>query len=159
MLPCKDTILTTRDAALPQAICCQKQKTASWAGAVAVTRRGVLFLVQPVVDHFRCHYGFHKGISPGLGRLDHLDGLGQPFGRSLKGCYGFLSHVLLFYLFVSGHTLEDGVEFFQFHPVGRVLFVLGGDVPGGAGHPRPFVLGAFQDNLYSVAFLCHGRYA
>ena len=58
-----------------------------------------------------------------------------------------------------GHTLEDRVEFLQFHPVRRVLLVLGGDIPGSSGHTGLLVLGALEDHLYSVAFLCHLRVA
>ena len=64
--------------------------------------------------------------------------------------------IYLFYLFMHCHPLEDGIIFFDLHPVRGVLFVLGGNITGGSGHSGSFMLCALQYNLYSVAFLCHG---
>ena len=60
---------------------------------------------------------------------------------------------------MNSHTLEDRVEFLQFEPVRRILFVLGRDIAGGPGHAGFLVLGALQDHLYSVAFFSHGAIA
>ena len=59
-------------------------------------------------------------------------------------------------LFVQSITTQDWVELFDLHSVGSVLPVLRGDVARRAWHARVFVLCAFQNHLYAVAFLRHG---
>ena len=54
---------------------------------------------------------------------------------------------------------EDGIELFQFQALRIVLFVLDRNVAAGTGLTTCLVLGAFQDHLYSVAFLCHDKIA
>lgn len=56
---------------------------------------------------------------------------------------------------MNGHTLKDRVEFFDLHPIGRVLLVLGGDVPRSTWHARILVLRTFQNYLNPISFLCH----
>jgi hypothetical protein len=41
----------------------------------------------------------------------------------------FFAMAYLLDFFMYGHTLEDGVEFFQLHAVWRILFILGCDIP------------------------------
>ena len=53
------------------------------------------------------------------------------------------------------HPLEDGIKLLYLHPVWGILFILRGNIPGGPGHARFLVLGALQNHLYSIAFLCH----
>jgi len=57
--------------------------------------------------------------------------------------------------FMDGHALKNGIEFFDLHPIGRVLFVLGSDVPGCTWLPGFLVLGALQNNLDPISFLGH----
>ena len=57
--------------------------------------------------------------------------------------------------FMDGHALKDRVEFFDFHPIWCVFLVLGGDVPGSAGHTGLLVLCALQNYLNPISFLCH----
>jgi hypothetical protein len=58
---------------------------------------------------------------------------------------------------VNGHLTENRVVLFQFKPFRRILTVLLGYVPTGAGLTRGLVLGALEDDLVTVAFtlLCH----
>ena len=121
--------------------------------------RASLFFGQPVVYHFRGHNRLNKGISPCFRRFYHFYSLGQSLWAGLKGCNRFLCHDLLFYLFMYGHSFQDGIVFFQLHPVRGILLVLGGDVTGSSGHSGLLVLRALHDHLYSVSFLCHGAVA
>lgn len=57
--------------------------------------------------------------------------------------------------FMDGHALKDRVEFFDLHPIWRVLLVLGGNVPGSTWHTRFFVLCALQNYLNPISFLGH----
>ena len=63
---------------------------------------------------------------------------------------------ILFNFFVNGHLFENRIVLPSFHPIGCVLFVLGGDVAGHAGHAAGFVLGAFQNDLNAITFFGHG---
>jgi hypothetical protein len=60
---------------------------------------------------------------------------------------------------VNGNLLEDGVELLQFEALGGILFVLNRDIAAGTRLSTVFVLGAFHDHLYPVAFsfLCHDK--
>ena len=51
--------------------------------------------------------------------------------------------------------LQDRVVFLQLEPFGRILPVLGRDVPAHPGHSTILVFRALEDYLYPVAFLCH----
>ena len=62
---------------------------------------------------------------------------------------------ILFNFFVNGHLFENRIVLPSFHPIGCVLFVLGGDVAGHAGHSAGFVLGAFQNDLNAITFFGH----
>ena len=55
------------------------------------------------------------------------------------------------------HTLEDGIVLSQLKTLGRILSVLGRDVAGRPWHTTLLVLGALEDDLYSISFsfLCH----
>lgn len=56
---------------------------------------------------------------------------------------------------MNSHLLEDRVEFFQLKTLRVVLLVFYRDVAAGAGLTTGLMLGAFQDHLYTVTFLCH----
>ena len=56
---------------------------------------------------------------------------------------------------MNSHFLKDRVEFLQFEPVRAILFIFRGDIPRGTRLARVFMLRAFQNNLYPIAFLCH----
>jgi len=59
---------------------------------------------------------------------------------------------------MKSHLLQDGVILHQFHTLGRILAVLGGDVAACAGLTTCLVLGALQNNLDAIAFCflaCH----
>jgi hypothetical protein len=62
---------------------------------------------------------------------------------------------ILFDFFVDRHLFENRIVLLSFHPIGCVLFVLGGDVAGHAGHAAGFVLGAFQNDLNAITFFGH----
>ena len=55
------------------------------------------------------------------------------------------------------HALEDGVVLPELKTFGRILSILGRDIARGAWHTTILMLGAFEDDLYSVSFsfLCH----
>lgn len=53
-------------------------------------------------------------------------------------------------------ALQNGVILLELDTIGRILLVLGRDVPGRTGNTAFFVLSALQDYLNSVAFFCHG---
>ncbi len=56
---------------------------------------------------------------------------------------------------MNGHTLKDRIVFFDFHPIWRVLFILGGNVSGSTWLTRFLVLCALQNYLNPISFLCH----
>ena len=56
---------------------------------------------------------------------------------------------------MNRHLLEDRIEFLQLKAFGRVLLILGRDIPRHAGLTAGLVLGTFQDDLNSVSFFCH----
>jgi hypothetical protein len=56
---------------------------------------------------------------------------------------------------MKGHTLENGIEFFDFQSIGRIFFVFGGNVTRSSWLPRFFVLCTFQNYLNSISFLGH----
>ena len=58
---------------------------------------------------------------------------------------------------MHGHALEDGVVLLQLKALVGVLFVLGGDIAGSAGEAAFLHLGAFEDDLYSIAFALLGH--
>lgn len=58
---------------------------------------------------------------------------------------------------MNRNFFQNRVEFFQLKPFRCVLFVFGSDVPAGTGLATGLMLGAFQNYLYSVAFLCHNN--
>ena len=62
---------------------------------------------------------------------------------------------ILFDFFVNRHLFENRIVLLSFHPIGCVLFVLGGNVAGHAGHAAGFVLGAFQNDLNAITFFGH----
>ena len=102
-----------------------------------------------------------EGISAGLGTADHLDHLGVLLSASgLQRCYGFLCHgsdclMSLLDLFVNGVLAQHRVVFLHLNPLRGILPVLRGDVPGSTRNARGFVLCAFENHLYAVAFLRH----
>lgn len=59
---------------------------------------------------------------------------------------------------MNRHLTENRIVLFKFKPFRRILAVLLGNVPTGAGLTSSLVLGALKDNLVAVAFtlLCHG---
>jgi hypothetical protein len=61
----------------------------------------------------------------------------------------------LFNLFVNGNLFEVWIEFLKLQTLRVVLFVFNGNVTAGSGHIGVLLLGAFQDYLYTVSFLCH----
>lgn len=61
-------------------------------------------------------------------------------------------------LFVNRMLLQDRVVFFQLKPLRSVFAVLSGDVPAHSGHPAVLMLGAFQNYLHPVTFLCHNLF-
>jgi hypothetical protein len=63
----------------------------------------------------------------------------------------------LFDFFVHRHFFQYRIEFFQFKPLGCVLFVLGSDIPAGPCFAAVFVFGAFHDHLDPAAFFCHDK--
>ena len=62
---------------------------------------------------------------------------------------------LLLDLFVNSYLLQVCVELLQLKTLGVVLLVLGRDIAAGAWYRRVLLLGALQDYLDAVAFLCH----
>ena len=60
---------------------------------------------------------------------------------------------------MNGNPFQDGVKFFQFHPIRGVLPVLLGDIPAGTWHATCFVLSAFHDYLNPIAFTLLGHNA
>lgn len=56
---------------------------------------------------------------------------------------------------MNGHTLKDRIVFFDLQPIWRVLFILGGNVPGSTWLARFLMLCAFQNYLNPISFLCH----
>jgi hypothetical protein len=50
---------------------------------------------------------------------------------------------------------QDRIVLLQFQSLCSVFAVFGGNVTAHAGLTRGFMLGAFQNNLNPVAFLCH----
>lgn len=64
---------------------------------------------------------------------------------------------ILLDLAVYGVLAHDRVVLLQFEAFRRVLAVLLGDVPGGAGQTAVLVLGALENDLEPIAFafLCH----
>jgi len=67
-----------------------------------------------------------------------------------------LSLLTLLNFFVKGHFFHHRIVFFQFNTLGSVFPVFGGDVAAHAGQPAVFMLGALQNHLNAVSFLCHG---
>jgi hypothetical protein len=56
---------------------------------------------------------------------------------------------------VYGNFFQYRIKLFQLQTLGGVLPVFGGNVAGSPGHATVFVLSAFHDYLYAIAFLCH----
>jgi hypothetical protein len=50
---------------------------------------------------------------------------------------------------------QERVVFLALDTSGGVFAVLGGDIPRHTGNARCFLLGAFQNDLNSIAFLSH----
>ena len=97
-------------------------------------------------------------VGAGFLRLDHLDALGEVLTRAgFQCCDYFLCHgaLKLFDFTVNGDALEERVVLLALQAVGGVLLVLGGDVTGHACDTALFLLGTFEDDLNSIAFLCH----
>lgn len=73
----------------------------------------------------------------------------------LMYCLPFRDEKGLLDFFMDGHALKDRVEFFDLHPIWRILLVLGGNVPGRTWHTRFLVLCALQNYLNPISFLGH----
>ena len=122
--------------------------------------RGAARLFQSVLDGVVGNHFFLEYVGSGLGRFDHFDYLavGAAFAL-LERCDGFLCHIseLLFDFFVNGNSFKNRVVLLELKTLGGVFAVFGGDVTRGAGHTAGLMFGAFEDNLYSIAFsfLCH----
>ena len=56
---------------------------------------------------------------------------------------------------MNGYFFQGGIEFLHFHPFRGILLVFGRDVPADAWFTTGPVLGALQDHLNPIAFLCH----
>ena len=69
--------------------------------------------------------------------------------------YAFLRGLGLLDFFVNRHLFKDGVVLLHFQTIGRILLVLRRDVTGSAGLTAGLVLGALEDDLNAIAFLCH----
>lgn len=101
---------------------------------------------------------FLEHIGAGLVRLDHLDALGELLTRAgFQCCDYFLCHraSLLFDFTVNGNPLEERIVLLTLQTIGGVFLVLGGDVTGHSRNAALFLFGALEDDLNSVAFLCH----
>ena len=96
-------------------------------------------------------------VSAGLFGFNHLNTLGKRFtSAGFECCDYFLCHdSTLFDFAVNGYSFQDRVVLLAFHPVGGVLFVLGGDVARHARHPALFLFDALEDHLHPVTFFCH----
>jgi len=53
---------------------------------------------------------------------------------------------------MGSHLFEHGVVFLELHAIRCILFVLGGDVAGHAGHTARFVFCAFENDLNAITF-------
>lgn len=58
--------------------------------------------------------------------------------------------------FVNGVLAQRRVEFFQLEALRGSFLILRGDVTAGTRLAAGFVLGALEDHLDPVFFLCHG---
>lgn len=97
-------------------------------------------------------------VGTGLLRFDHLDALGEVLTRAgFQCCDYFLCHgaLKLFDFTVKSYPLEERIVLLALQTVGGVLLVLGGDVTRHAGYAALLLFGAFENDLHSVAFLCH----
>lgn len=56
---------------------------------------------------------------------------------------------------MNSYFFQDRVVLLQLQALGVVLLVLDRNITAGAGLAAVFVLGALQDHLYAVTFLCH----
>jgi hypothetical protein len=56
---------------------------------------------------------------------------------------------------VHSNFTQVGIVFLFFNPLGRILFVFGGNVTAHTGNSRGFLLCAFQNYLYPVSFFRH----
>lgn len=58
---------------------------------------------------------------------------------------------------MNSHFLQEGIVLLPFETLRCILLVLGSDIARHAGHSARLLLGAFEDDLNSIAFrfLCH----
>ncbi len=122
--------------------------------AKALAFQGSLYLVNG-------YNFFLERVGTGLVRLYRLDDLGESFAAFFfQRCNYFLCHDelelnCLLDFFMDRYLLEIRIVLLQLNAVGGVLAVFGGNVPGSAGDVGRLLLGALQNYLHPVAFLCH----
>ena len=103
-----------------------------------------------------------EGIGSCFGIFDALDDFYEvataAFLAALGDSYVFryFCHGLLDFS-VNSMSTQIGIVLAQLKAFGRVFLVLGRVIAGYTGHTSSFLLGAFEDDLYPIAFifLCH----
>lgn len=125
-------------------------------GSVISFYRRILLLIEKIVYQFWSHHLLFKCIGTCFRRSNHFNCFGQPLWSGLHWSYWFLCHdSLLFNFLMYRHLFQNRVEFLQLHSIRRILFILGSDISWSPRLSTVLMLGALQNHLNSISFLCH----